>query len=306
MAVREFEFRELLALSRRQELIQPCLPHHLRELTFRHGGIEQRPHPLQMPLDIVAHDQLRNFGCQLLRVRHPHLSGQSVRGHTHIATHHILEPDKDFEFLEAFLTVKVLLVVGPYTSYGQVEPASVDNLRYGWYLDAEHHPLVIDGLVLVGKVLYGLVDGFGCPSLDDMAHPYFGLFHRTASEHPLRTLPHGFDELIVRDGHLVVPGEHRGNAIVLEVAECNSLGIGLDERLAGLFFGSFPERGFFQHFERGRGDNQLCCIPCIFTERKGQYVIVRFCPRDSLFHNLRRVGFDIGCTSRESASRLVL
>ena len=168
-----------------------------------------------MPPGIVAYDQLRNLGCQLLRIRHPHLPGQSVRGHTHIATNHVLESDKYFEFLEAFLTVQVLLVVGPYASYRQVEPASVDNLRHGRYLDAEHHPLVIDGLVLVGKVLYGLVDGFGCPSLDDMAHPYFGLLHRTASEHPLRTLPHGFDELIVRYGHLIVLGEYRGDAVVL-------------------------------------------------------------------------------------------
>lgn len=260
-----------------------------------------------MPLGIVAYDQLRNLGCQLLRVRHPHLPGQSVRGHTHIATNHVLEPDKDFEFLEAFLTVKVLLVVGPYASYRQIQSASVDGLRYGRYLDAEHHPLVIDGLVLVGKVLYSLVDGFGSPSLDDMAHPYLGLLYRTVSEHPLRTLPCGFDELIVRYGHLVVLGEDRGNAIVLEVAECNSLGIGLDERLAGLFCGSFPERGFLLLLERGRGDNQLRCVPCIFTERKGQYAVtVRLCPQDSLFHNLRRVGFDIGCTSRESASRLVL
>ena len=73
-----------------------------------------------------------------------------------------------------------------------------------------------------------------------MAHPDFGIVYRISSEHPLRTLPHGFDELIVRDGHLVVLGEDRGNAVVLEVAECNSLGIGLDERLAGLFCGSFP------------------------------------------------------------------
>ena len=202
-----------------------------------------------MSLGIVACDQLRNLCRQLLRVRHPHLSGQSVRCHTHVATHHVLESDKYFEFLEAFLTVQVLLVVGPYTSYGQVEPASVDNLCHGGYLDAEHHPLVIDGLVLVGEVLYGLVDGFGRPSLDDMAHPYLGLLYRTVSEHPLHTLPHGFDELIVRDGHLVVLGEDRGNAIVLEVAECNSLGIGLDERLAWLFFGSFPERGFLFFLE---------------------------------------------------------
>ena len=154
-----------------------------------------------------------------------------------------------FEFLEALLTVQVLLVVGPYASYRQVEPASVDNLRHGGYLNAEHHPLVIDGLVLVSEVLYGLVDGFGSPSLDDMAHPYFGLLHRTVSEHPLRTLPHGFDELIVRDGHLVVLGEYRGDAVVLQMTECHGLGICFDERLAGLFFGSFPERGFFLHFE---------------------------------------------------------
>ena len=305
MAVRELELRELLTLCRREELIQPSLSHHLRELAFRHGGIEQRPHPLQMPFGIVAHDQLRNLCRQLLRVRHPHLPGQSVRCHTHIATHHVLEPDKYFEFLKALLTVKVLLIVGPYPSNGQIESASVDNLRYGGYLDAEHHPLVIDGLVILGKVFYGLVDGFGGPSLDDMAHSYLGLLYRTASEHPLRTLPCGFDELIVRDGHLVVLGEYRGDAVVLQMTECHGLGICFDERLAGLFFGSFPERGFLLLLERGRGDNQLRCVPCIFTERKGQYVIVRFCPQDSLFHNLRRVGFDIGCTSRESASRLV-
>jgi hypothetical protein len=53
----------------------------------------------------------------------------------------------------------------------------------------------------------------------------------------------------VRDGHLVVLGEHRGNAIVLEVAECNSLGIGLDERLA-----EFPGTGILPALRtRARG-----------------------------------------------------
>ncbi len=63
----------------------------------------------------------------------------------------------------------------------------------------------------------------------------------------------------MRDGHLVVPGEDRGNAIVLEVAECNSLGIGLDERLAGLFFGSFPERGF-PLLPPNEGEGIISCV----------------------------------------------
>ena len=39
---------------------------------------------------------------------------------------------------------------------------------------AEHHPLIVDGLVCLQKLIHGLVDSFGDSALDDMAYPYFG------------------------------------------------------------------------------------------------------------------------------------
>lgn len=37
---------------------------------------------------------------------------------------------------------------------------------------AEHHPLIVDGLVCLQKLVHGLVDSFGDSALDDMTYPY--------------------------------------------------------------------------------------------------------------------------------------
>lgn len=90
MAVRELELREQFPLWRWQELVYPRLAYQLCELTLRHGGIEQCPHPLQMAFGIVAYHQLGNLRRQFMRICHPYLFGQSARSHTHIAEHHVL------------------------------------------------------------------------------------------------------------------------------------------------------------------------------------------------------------------------
>ena len=242
-----------------------------------------------MAFGIIAYHQFGNLRRQLLRIRHPYLFGHTVRSHTHIATHHVFEADKDLELLEAFLAIQVLLGIGADTPYRKVQPASVDGFRDRGNFDAEHHPLVINRLVCIRKLVYRLVDGFGSPALDDMAHPDFGIVYRISSEHPLRTLPHGFDELVMGDGHLGVIGAYRGNTVVLEVVKADLFGIGLDERLAWLFFGSFPKRGFFILTERGRGNNRLHIVLRIFNGHKGQrvgLVIGLYCPPDSCFHSL--------------------
>ena len=95
----------------------------------------------------------------------------AVRGHAHITAHHILKAHKDFEFLYGFLVVEILMVVGPYPAYSQIKSAPVDVSMNSGNFEAEHHTLIVDGLVCLQKLIHGLVDCFGDSALDDMAYP---------------------------------------------------------------------------------------------------------------------------------------
>ena len=68
---------------------------------------------------------------------------------THIAAYHILETYEDFEFLHAFLAIKVLMVICPDTTYCKVEPVAHYILVDSGNFKAEHHPFIVDGLILL-------------------------------------------------------------------------------------------------------------------------------------------------------------
>lgn len=108
---------------------------------------------------------------QVTGVHHLDFTLITVRGDTHIAADHVLKAYEDLEFLDGFLVVEVFMIVGSDTSYRQLQGISVDLLMDGRYLEAEHHPLVVDGFIRIQELIHGLVDCFGNSAFDDMTYP---------------------------------------------------------------------------------------------------------------------------------------
>ena len=75
------------------------------------------------------------------------------------------------------------MVIGPYSSYREVQPVPCHILVNRGYLETESHPFVIDGLVCFQELVHGFVDGFGNPSLDDMGHDDIGSVDHFLREH---------------------------------------------------------------------------------------------------------------------------
>ena len=84
---------------------------------------------------------------------------------------------------------------------------------------AEHHPLIVDGLVCLQKLIHGFVDGLGDSALDDMAHPDRGAVDGLSPEELLGCLMDCLHKGRVRNGYLVIFGENRDYTITLQVAE---------------------------------------------------------------------------------------
>ena len=84
---------------------------------------------------------------------------------------------------------------------------------------AEHHPLIVDGLVCLQKLIHGLMDSLGDSALDNMAHPYFGAVDGLSPEELLSRLMDCLHKGRVRNGYLVIFGENRDHTITLQVAD---------------------------------------------------------------------------------------
>ena len=163
----------------------------------------------------------------------------AIRGDTHVAAHHVLVADEHLELLGAFPAVQVLVVVGSHPANGEVEPVACNVLMDGGDFKAEHHPLVVDGLVLFQEVFHRLVDGFGCPALYHMAYPDGRSFHPFAGEQMLCRFPDSLNKGGMGDGDFVVLAEHGDHAVLPEMLHGDFLGVGLDERKFGMTDGSF-------------------------------------------------------------------
>lgn len=153
---------------------------------------------------------------------------------TQVAAHHVLVADEHLELLGAFPAVQVLVVVGPHPAYGEVKPVACNVIMDGGDFKAEHHPLVVDGLVLFQEVFHRLVDGFGCPALYHMAYPDGRSFHPFTREQMLCRFPNGLNKGGMGDGDFVVLAEHGNNAVLPEMLHGNFLGVGFDERQLGI------------------------------------------------------------------------
>ena len=230
LRIREEQFREMLPFCSGQVLIQPALPEELCELRFGHPEALESLHELEMTLHVVAAEQLDSGGEQCCGLHHPDGSLVSVRGHAEVAAHHVLEADEQLELLRRFASVEILLVVGSDTSNGEIEPASVDILEYRRDVEAEHHPLVVDGLVALEELRDRLVDGFGDASFHHMRDADGRIGNVLVREDLLGGIEDGSDEALMGDGHLVVLGEHRDDAVLLQMVHFDLLRVGLDER----------------------------------------------------------------------------
>lgn len=83
---------------------------------------------------------------------------------------------------------------------------------------AEHHPLIVDGLVCLQKLVHGFVDSLWDSALDDMTYPYFGTVDGFSPEERCAASW----TVSQRQGVkwlLVVFGENRDHTITLQVAE---------------------------------------------------------------------------------------
>ena len=98
-------------------------------------------------------------------------------------TYKVLEADEDLEFLHRLPGIEVLVVVGPYTAYREIQSVPCHILVNRRYLETESHPFVVDGLVGFQELIHGFVDSFGNPSLDDMGHDYIGSVDYLLREH---------------------------------------------------------------------------------------------------------------------------
>ena len=229
LGIRHEQVRKMLLLRGWQVLVHPALPEELCELALRHGAFPVSLHEPQVLLHVVSSEEIDCLSEHGGSVHDPETGFVSVRGDTQVAAYHVLEPDEDPELLRCFLGIEVLLVIGPDPSDGEVEPASVDVLMDGRDLETEHHPFVVDGFVRFQQLADRLVDSLRDPSLDDVRDPDDRIRDLLVWEDIVCGLLDGLDETLVGDGHLVVLGEDRDDAVFGEVGERGFLGVGLDE-----------------------------------------------------------------------------
>lgn len=121
------------------------------------------------------------------------------------------------------------MVIGPYTAHGQIQGISVDVSVDRGDFEAEHHTLVIDGLIRFQQLVHGLMDGFRNPPFDDMAYTDIRAVYSFAPEEGTGRLMDRLDKGRMGDGHLVVLGEYGGDTVVLKMREADFLSIGLDK-----------------------------------------------------------------------------
>ena len=183
MAVRELHCGKLSFLSCGQILIQPCLADKLSELVFGKVSFLHRGHQLYMAFGIVFSEQAQGGIEQVLHTHYPQFAFESVRRYAEVAAHEVLEADEDLEFLHRLPGIEVLVVVGPYTAYREIQSVPCHILVNRRYLETESHPFVVDGLVGFQELIHGFVDSFGNPSLDGMGHDYIGSVDYLLREH---------------------------------------------------------------------------------------------------------------------------
>lgn len=229
MAVCKLHSRQCLSLGCGQVLIQPCLADKLCKLMFGKVSFLHRGHPLYMTFGIVFSEQAQGGIEQVLHAHHPQFAFESVRRYTEVTAHEVLEADEDLEFLHRLLGIEILVVVGPYTAYREIQSVPCHILVNRRYLETESHPFVIDGLVGFQELVHGFVDGFGNPSLDDMGYDYIGRVDYLLREHTVCSTQYCFDKTLMRNGYLVVLAEYGNDAIRSQMGYIHRLGVGLDK-----------------------------------------------------------------------------
>ena len=127
------------------------------------------------------------------------------------------------------------MIIAPDSTNGKIEPVPCNIFMDSGYFKAEHHPFIIDGLVLFQQVLYRFVDGFGCSPFDDMAYPNFRQFNTFTWENPVGCFPYRFNEVGMRDCYFIVLAEYRYNTIIFKVFNGHILGVGFNERKSFYF-----------------------------------------------------------------------
>jgi hypothetical protein len=133
----------------------------------------------------------------------------AVRADAEITAYHVLKADKDFEFFHTLLCIEIHVVVGSDSSDRKVKPVASNVLADRGYLEAEHHALVVDCLVLIQQLPYILVDSLGSSALDDMADPNGWFFDVLSGEYLAGGIPYGLNEAAMRDGDFIVFREDR-------------------------------------------------------------------------------------------------
>ena len=87
---------------------------------FCHGRVHEGLHLPCVSLGIIELKQLHDSLKEGLCIHYLDLTLVAVRTYTHVTADPILKTYKDLEFLRGFLVVEVFMVVGPYSSYGQL------------------------------------------------------------------------------------------------------------------------------------------------------------------------------------------
>ena len=255
LRIRHEEFGQTLPLGSREILIQPALAEELSELGFGHPAVLIRLHYAEMLLHVVASEQFDSHLHQRGNLHHANGSLVSVGRYAEIAAHHVLEADEQLELLRCLPGIEVLLVVGTDTTDGEVQPASVDVLEDRRDLEAEHHPFVVDGLVRLQELADRLVNRLRNASFDDMGDADGGIRNLLVREDLAGSIKHRADEALVRDGHLVVLGEDRDDAVLLEMGQLDLLRVRFDERKVG---GCLV--GFFHGLEDGQDSHLMALL----------------------------------------------
>ena len=277
LRIREEQFREKLPFCSGQVLIQPALPEELCELRFGHPEALESLHELEVTLHVVAAEQLDSGGEQRCGLHHPDGSLVSVRRYAEVTAHHVLEADEQLELLRRFAGEQVLLVVGANTTDCEIQPASVDVLEDRRHIEAEHHALVIDGLVALQELRDRLVDGFGNASFHHVRDADGRAGDLLIGENLLGGIEDRPDEALVGDGHLVVLGEHRDDALLLEMVHLDLLGVGLDERKFG---------GSLVLLLGGLEDGQHSHLVSCLLGRNAHRPLLCDCRKECRFHNV--------------------